>query len=243
MIRMIRIDLFVALAVSFALVSAWPNESISAVSVGLPQDFKSFASTEILRRWTGAQIRIEKVEVADRADAAGEMPAEGSRADTYRFTSEHPQGVATFESATGGARISVFFTAWQRAWVPSSRVIYGQKVSSGTVDAASVNVTYGQNRELRGLFLAADSDISRLEARQTLLEGQPILSSAVQKIPDVRRGESVKLVVRSSGLELATPATAEESSHIGEPVRVTTQKSKRTLTGRLIGDGVVEVKL
>ena len=59
----------------------------------------------------------------------------------------------------------------------------------------------------QGGTAAATTDIAHLEARQTILEGQTLLSSAVERIPDVRRGDSVRVQLVSNGIMLSIAAT------------------------------------
>jgi flagella basal body P-ring formation protein FlgA len=93
------------------------------------------------------------------------------------------------------------------------------------------------------VILDQSSDITKLQARQTLIEGQPLLSSAVERVPDVRRGDFVRVKIVSNGLTLSAQATASEPGYLNGPVRVLTAQTKRELSGKLISSGVVEVKL
>jgi flagella basal body P-ring formation protein FlgA len=91
--------------------------------------------------------------------------------------------------------------------------------------------------------LIQDAELMHLESRQTILQGQFITSSAVQRIPDIRRGDSVRIRMISGGLAVSTQGTAEEPGYINGKMRVMANKSKREFVGELSADGVVEVKL
>lgn len=135
------------------------------------------------------------------------------------------------------------FAAWLPARVPVRRVLPGEKLQGDQFSLQEVNVASGAMREFRGVILNQNTDISHLQARQTLIEGQPLLSSAVERVPDVRRGDSVRLKIVSNGLTLSALATASEAGYLNGPVRVLTAQTKRELSGKLISSGVVEVKL
>jgi flagella basal body P-ring formation protein FlgA len=92
-------------------------------------------------------------------------------------------------------------------------------------------------------MLSPSEDLSRLEARQTLLEGGFVTSSAVRRIPDLRRGDVVRLEVLSGEVRLSTAAQALESGNLNQRIRVQASKSKRELVGVVREGGVVEVKL
>jgi flagella basal body P-ring formation protein FlgA len=69
------------------------------------------------------------------------------------------------------------------------------------------------------------------------------MSSAVERVPDVRRGDSVRVRIISNGLTLTAQAMASEPGYLNGPVRVLTAQTKRELSGKLVSTGVVEVKL
>lgn len=187
---------------------------------------------ELSRRFSGAEIRIEEI-LSENG-----IPSPQS----FTFVSENPQGTAHFEAADR-TKFSVRFAAYQAALIPEARLLFGQKLAEGRVSPRELNVTSGSNRELRGLFLQPGTDLNAYQSRQTLLEGQPILKSGVEKIPEIKRGESVRVQVISAGMELSTTGKAEEPAGLGDSVRVMIQKTKKVLTGKLKEGRVVEVQL
>jgi flagella basal body P-ring formation protein FlgA len=137
----------------------------------------------------------------------------------------------------------VAFSAWQPARIAAKRVLPGERLSAEQFVRREVNVASGQAREQRGLILDPETDIAALEARQSVLEGQMLLSSSVQRVPDVRRGDAVTVHLISNGLSLSTQGRAEEPAYRGGQIRVTASKTKRELVGKLSPSGIVEVKL
>jgi flagella basal body P-ring formation protein FlgA len=137
----------------------------------------------------------------------------------------------------------VAFAAWVPARVPIQRIKPGQALSPELFVTQEVNVSTGPAREYRGVILPADYDLNGLEAMQTILEGQFLTSSSVQRVPDVRRGDSIRIHLISGELTLSTLGIAEEPAYMNKQVRVMTTKSKRELSGYLRSGGVVEVKL
>ncbi len=137
----------------------------------------------------------------------------------------------------------VHFDAWTLARVAQKRIRPGDQLTAENFTLQSINVAQGPHREFRGVMLADTVRIEELEATQTILEGQVLLSSAVQKIPDIRRGDSVRIHLTSGGLTVTTLGTAQEPSYVNRRVRVLTAKGKREFLGYLQPDGVVEVRL
>jgi flagella basal body P-ring formation protein FlgA len=183
--------------------------------------------------------------------------------DELHWTSSRPEGeIVSIRVGDENARAQAGFTIETRdeqgvhhgygyttfaAWIPARvlvrRVLPGEKLANDQFALQEVNVASGALREFRGVIMDQSSDITKLQARQTLIEGQPLLSSAVERVPDVRRGDSVRVKIVSNGLTLSAQATASEPGYLNGPVRVLTAQTKRELSGKLISSGVVEVKL
>lgn len=188
--------------------------------------------SQIEKRYPGARIEMT-------AENFSKIPRDAV------FLGETPRGEAIFETSSVSARaqISIPFNAWQDTLVARRRVLPGETLSLDAFSKQEVDVSRGQAHELRGLMLSADFDVSKYEARQTLLEGQYVLASAIQRAPDARRGDIVKLRIVSGTLLLNTLATVQEPGNYGKNVRVMTTKTKRELVGKLMQDGSIEVLL
>lgn len=138
---------------------------------------------------------------------------------------------------------SISFSAWMPARVAVKRVRPGQRLEGDQFRLQDVDVASGLGKEYRGVILDPLTPIARLEARQTILEGQFLVSNAAQKVPDLRRGDAVRLQIVSEGLSISLSGTAEEPAYLDGQVRVMAGRAKRELVGRLVSEGVVEVKL
>jgi len=183
--------------------------------------------------------------------------------DDIHWTSSQPEGeIVSIRVGDENARAQVGFTvetkdeqgihrgygyatfaAWMPARVAVRRVMPGERLQEDQFNLREVNVASGPEHEFRGVILEQGAGIAKLQARQTLLEGQPLLSSAVERVPDVRRGDSVRLHIVSNGLTLSAQAIASEPGYLNGPVRVLTAQTKRELSGKLISSGIVEVRL
>ncbi len=135
------------------------------------------------------------------------------------------------------------FSAWVPARMPIRRIMPGERLTSEILSDQDVNVASGTGYTYRGVVLPQTVELSNLEARQTLLEGQFVVTTAVQKVPDIRRGDSVQILVKAGLMSVLTQGTAQESAYVNKPVRVLTVKTKRELVGKLDASGTVEVTL
>ncbi len=144
-------------------------------------------------------------------------------------------------------QVSADFQAVVSTWTAKRRVSPGEVLKDEFFQLSETDVSKGPSRDLRGLLVdsssAGQNQIKGLESRQTILEGTPLTLNAVQKIPNLRRGENVNIRIQSGGVQLTTQGTADESAYLDAVVHVTTSKTKRALVGKLKDNSTVEVGL
>jgi flagella basal body P-ring formation protein FlgA len=141
------------------------------------------------------------------------------------------------------AEISAVYAAFVPARVSKRRISPGEKLSADMFVLQDINVTSGMNFEMKGIILPQEEDVARLETRQTILDGQFLTSPAVEKVPDIRKGDSVRIHIVSGELNLSASGTAAEPGYEKNPIKVIVSRSKHELTGVLAPGGVVEVNL
>jgi flagella basal body P-ring formation protein FlgA len=162
------------------------------------------------------------------------------------ITSENGRGLATFTAQFEDQSFdegSISFSAFTPAWVAKKRVKPGDILGAEVLTLSELDVATGLAREYRGVLLAKSANINDLEARQTILEGQFALSTGVQQIPEVRRGDAVSIRLKSGEVTLNTQGTTDEPAYLDKDVRVTVTKGKRQLIGKLRKDKIIEVQL
>jgi flagella basal body P-ring formation protein FlgA len=163
-----------------------------------------------------------------------------------RILSEAGTGTADYSTtySDGSTALGqVRFSAMVPTFVASKRVHPGDKLSRGDFQIQPINIASGMAYQYRGVMLSAKEKIDGLQARQTILEGQYPLTSGVERIPDIRRGDPVELKIVSGEIQLSTMGQVQEPGYLGESIRVLTQKSKKELVGKLREGGIVEVRL
>ncbi len=199
------------------------------------EQVSSVVTSELAKLYPGARVEL----TGSIRWIRGNLPSQAKR---VRILFETGKGEVQFIANEESEGV-VSFAAWMIAWVAVRRVHPGEHLSRDSFVLQEVNVSSGMAHEYRGVILSKDSDLSHLEARQTILEGQFALTTGVQKIPDVRRGEALRIKVISGDLILSTQGIAEEPAYLDQQVRVMTTKTKRDLVGKLCPNGEVEVKL
>jgi flagella basal body P-ring formation protein FlgA len=201
------------------------------------------ARAALAARYPGAEIQLG----SGLSYGNGSLP---QRVSNVSIVSENERGDAELQvngtnadGTSASIRGWVHFNAWVPAWIAKRRVLPGERLQGDSFVLQKVDVAVGLAHEYRGLILSSDSDLSSLQARQTVLEGQFVLSNGVERIPDVKRGQAVRIRLNSGAVTLMTNGTAEEPGYVNDELRVMTAKTKKVLVGKLAHDGVVEVKL
>ncbi len=163
-----------------------------------------------------------------------------------RILSESGTGTADYSAiySDGSTAVGqVHFSAMVPTFVALKRVHPGDKLSRGDFQIQPINIASGLAYQYRGVMLGTKEKIDGLQARQTILEGQYPLSSGVERVPDIRRGDPVELRIVSGDIQLSTMGQVQEPGYLNQSVRVLTQKSKKELVGKLREGGVIEVRL
>ena len=222
-------------SVSIASASSGPEGMDQVASI------KQMLRTELARKYPGARIEL----------GSGFRLIQGSLSQTVAsltVLADNGRGEAQFTIRGGGddpqlAEGVADFAAWVPSYVANRRVLPGEKLVPELFSIQDVNVASGQAHDYRGVIFQREQKIDGLQSRQTVLEGQFLTSTAVERIPDIRRGDTVRIEMNSGGLVLTTQGIAEEPAYTDGQVRVMTAKTKRELTGKLISGGVVQVSL
>lgn len=246
---------FALLAWSLAVRADELSPASAAITAGGGADTLSRGLVGALeKRYPGAHIQIAPSirwtlgHPPDRVENVALFEESGTGEVRLRVDGE------TFDAETQTERASMAeglatFSALMPAWIASRRVFPGEKLDPSAFSTQEINVASGQFRDVRGLIVSPkgpngeDGTLAALQSRQTVLEGGILLSSAVERVPDVRRGDSVRVNLVSGGLVLTVPGVAQEPAYLSGHVRVITDRTKRELVGELEPGGVVEVRL
>jgi flagella basal body P-ring formation protein FlgA len=198
---------------------------------------------DLIRETLSAAHPGARVEVLELAAA---NPAQSpSEAESVSLLQAPGRGEARLVARlrNGAAEYRARYAAFVPAMVPIRRVLPGEALSGDVLVRREVNIAEGLANELRGILLPVGEDLSRLEARQTLVEGAFVTTTAVRRTPDLRRGDAVRVDVVTGDVRLSAQAMALEPAAISQRVRVQTMKTRRELVGVLREGGVVEVRL
>ena len=224
------------LAVLFSLL----NSSFS--SAGSPDSSIPVIQAALSKKFPGARI-----EMTSPIQWLSHSGSSGEGIESVVILSENLNGAARFRSTSKKnpffAEGLVGFSAWVPAHIATRRIYPGELLSGDSFMSREVDIATGAARDYRGVLYPANRSIQGLESIQSILEGQFLLTSAVQRIPDIRRGDSVRIRMTSGPLVLSTLGIAEEPGYFNHSIRVIAGKTKKELSGELQTGRIVEVKL
>ncbi len=196
----------------------------------------------LIERIPYAEIRLPNLEKLSKSDEINAL----SDIATVRVVEERGNGMAVLDltSSEGtSVRIQTPYQALITVPVANRKLLPNTKIKKEDFRIETVNVAISPAKEYRGTIVREESNLQNSETRQTILEGQFVLSSSIQRSPDLRKGETIKLQMVSGDLSLTTAALVLESGSIGEQVRVLTSRTKKEVVGTVKGDHSVEVNL
>jgi len=151
--------------------------------------------------------------------------------------------VEYFQTSGEKAQTIIRFEAQMAVWVAKRRYGPGQVLNPSDFDKSSIDVSRGIHREYRSLLVSNKTDLNKMETTQSILEGQPLRQTVIQKVPDIRRGDLITIKIHSPGLNLVTLGVAQQPGNINDSIRVLTQAQKKELVGRITHARQLEVKL
>ena len=193
------------------------------------------------RDWPEARIEL----VAFSRQAAPEGEIHFPRSGLHAGGSASPAGTLWTGWVQYGA--SGRFPLWARVRVaiPVDRVVAMRDLPPGRVIEAE-DVRVEQRQEAPGVAQRADDAAAPDQVigkcpRQPIRAGESVRRETLEQPTLVRRGDSVRVVVRNGGAQLELDGWAESSGAAGDTVYVRNPDSARRFTARVEGKGRVIV--
>lgn len=112
-----------------------------------------------------------------------------------------------------------------------------EKVSPEDFELKPVEVTPGAGTA----HFEKDRFPEGVRARVTIPAGSPLTGAMVERVPIVRLGDIVTLVLRSDSLRIATKGVVQGAAAVGDTVTVQLQRYNRSFRGKLLEGRQVEV--
>ncbi|NTS75407.1 flagellar basal body P-ring formation protein FlgA [Catenovulum sp. SM1970] len=119
--------------------------------------------------------------------------------------------------------------------VASTNIAKGDTLSASNVKRAKVDKTYARKDQITDEKLVIGS-----KAKRQIRSGQAILNS---NLCFVCKGELVTIQAKTKGLSVKTSGIALSDGAFGDVISVRNTSSKRTVQGRVVGVGKIEISL
>lgn len=118
-------------------------------------------------------------------------------------------------------------------------------VSAGAIPAGKALAADDMRPERRDVTQMADAigiadNAVGQSSRRTLREGQVLQARLLNKAVLVRRGAAVRIVARHGGVSVQNAGESLQAGSLGDLVRVRNTASGKTLSARVVDEGVVE---
>jgi flagella basal body P-ring formation protein FlgA len=112
----------------------------------------------------------------------------------------------------------------------------GGVISTGDVNLKRINVSKAPDRIIFDL-----NQVLGKQLRSRVQAGEYLKTQMLKDPPLIERGDRVKIVARSDRLRVSTMGIAKADGARGEQIRVENAVSEKTVVGRVLDRGIVEV--
>lgn len=122
------------------------------------------------------------------------------------------------------------------AIVPTAVIYPGQTISASQVRRVEVT-----NPNLAGDYASDYSQVEGMITKSTLLPEHAIYVSALREPFAVTHGQQVRLIYSSGTLQITALGMPLDDGSVGETIRVRNTDSGLTVSGTILGPGIVQV--
>ena len=151
-----------------------------------------------------------------------------------------PIGKAVFSFYTSGNRVLVKANIKVYDWIVKSRRPFSKGHVFGEDDI------YVEEMEIDKMPRSAvnkPDNIIGTYLKRSIAGNIPVVENMVEKYKAVKRGKMVELVIGNEGFSISVSGKTKEKGYVGKSVRAVNLSSKKVVTGILIDESTVKVKL
>lgn len=128
-------------------------------------------------------------------------------------------------------------------WVAARAIPARAEIGPADFKTASVELT-NVREEAMPAATSLDTVLRSARARRSLRAETPLVAAMIERTPDARAGQALKVVfISESGIRVATEGALMGAGVVGEEVKARLRSSRKVVTGRLTESGALEVSL
>ncbi|MBU0572994.1 MAG: flagellar basal body P-ring formation chaperone FlgA [Candidatus Margulisiibacteriota bacterium] len=196
--------------------------------------------------WSGCRIEIEfpyAKETFERLESKKADNMYFNVAKNYQAPNITPRAILPISIFVDGIeqdRINLFVKAnvYKDILVSSQKIMKGDPLSSTNVRLEEREISMVPSN-----YFTDEEKVSGQVAQYLIREGAAIFDWMVRTLPDVARGDTVKIIVESPGVRVVASGRAMEEGKIGDRIKVKREDVKSYLEATVISSGEVEVRI
>lgn len=128
-------------------------------------------------------------------------------------------------------------------WAAKRDLGLSQAPSLADFEIARVDLT-NEREEAVGATESLDTLLAGARYRRAIRSGAPLLKAALERKPDARTGQELKVIfVSQNGIRVTADGSLLGAGAVGDEVKARLKSSRKVVVGKLVSNGVVEVTL
>lgn len=164
-----------------------------------------------------------------------------SVSDAYQITKISPKMILPIEVVKDGQRVKTINILVQLE-VYKKVLVAKKYIKKGKIlEKDDFNIALRDIADLSRKYMEDTGPVLGKISRFSISEGRIILDYMVESLPDVKRGETIKVSVKLPNLKVETYGTALEDGQIGDNIKVRRNDSKKSFQALIVSSGEVEV--
>jgi flagella basal body P-ring formation protein FlgA len=129
--------------------------------------------------------------------------------------------------------------------------VWTAKVNIGAQTPLSSSAFVSQEIEVTNIgeaAIPAATDLMGLlensRLRRSLLAGAPLTSTIIERLPDARAGQSLRVIfLADSGIQVSTEGSLVGNGRVGDEAKAKLKRSRKIVSGKLVAPNLMEVAL
>jgi flagella basal body P-ring formation protein FlgA len=170
-------------------------------------------------------VKMPRVEVPARACYV----VDGVEGKRWRGVSTVMVAAVEQGSRTVRFPVTVRVRTYGRALVALRPFEFHEALSAGDVAVHRVETT-----SLREGYVGETCDVGGHRTRRMIREGSVLLSSMIERMPDVRQGDPVVLMVTRGGVKISRSVIARDDGRMGETIGVKAEGVHAVIAARVV---------
>jgi len=209
----------------------WENFS-ATVKEEVENEFSKIIDPQI-KRWEITNLSLPgEANIPQDSDSFRIIPIGAPRGKRISFSIEFMSNDSLIKRLSGSATINSFTDVV----VAKSQISGGSPISFEMIslEEKAVSLPIGD-------LCTELADVEGQVAERRIAAGRIVKKSSIKRAPDVRTGDMVLLIAESQKVKITMQGIARQDGEIGETITVLNVRSNKRVSGRVIGQSIIQV--